>query len=314
MENQDQERFIPLAERPRPSVPAAALLLILAVAGLWAASLLVSALPAADAAAGQFWLDALYYLPFILMPVVVYGLRRKVADSLRLNPIPLTTIMLIALTALMCVYMASAVDSLWASLLNALGLQEPQVEIPVETSRSLLLAIIHTAAIPAICEELLCRGLVFSAFEGRGTCFGLWVSSILFGLMHGNVYGLPAYILVGAVSAFIVYCTDSLYSGIFFHTVYNTAILVVLNRIAAQPELAEAAAQASPSMVMSVVLDVIFIGAGIALGLVAMNLRRRRMGIEPVPRRRQRFTGVERAAMIALGVVLAATNILVQIL
>ena len=310
-----QELFIPLEERPRPSVLAASLLLLLAVAGLWAASLLLTALPLGSEGAEAFALDALYYLPFILLPVAIYGLRRReIAGSLRLNPMPLTTVLLTALIALMCVYLASAINSLWAALLNALGLQELVPEVPVETSRSLLLAVLHTAAIPAVCEELLCRGVVFSAFESRGTWYGLWMSSVLFGLMHGNVYGLPAYILVGAVSAFIVFCTDSLYAGMFFHTVYNTAILVILNRIAAQPELAEAAAEVSTPMALSIALDVLMIGAALVLGLMALNLRRRRMALDPVPRRHQRFTAGERAALIALIAVLAVTNILVQIL
>lgn len=305
-----RDGFVPLTERPRPSILAALALTLLALAGLWGWSLIMSALPRNI---GPLWANLLYYVPFVLIPVAVYGLRRgDLSEGLRLNPMPLMPTLMIALLATMCVYAASAVNSLWALGLNALGLSEPQTSPEALTSGSLVLSVLHTAAIPAVCEELLFRGVVFSAFERRGTALGIWVSSMLFGLIHGSVYGLPAYVLVGAVSGFIVFATDSLYAGMFFHTVYNAAILVLLHMIESAAVASDAAL--TGGMIAGMVMDLVMVGLGISLSLTALNLRRRAAGIEAVPRAPGRLTIRERALLIVVLVAMLAALVAVQCL
>ena len=250
----------------------------------------------------------------MLVPVALYCLKRGgLSEGLRLEPPPLLSALTVALMAMMSVYAASAVNGLWALGLNALGLTEPQTSPEALTSGSLALAVIHTAAVPAVCEELLFRGVVLSAFERRGTAVGIWVSSALFGLLHGSLYGLPAYVLVGALSGFIVYATDSLYAGMFFHTVYNTAILVLLHMISLNADV-PADAALTGGMIAAMVGDLIMVGLGLWLSMMALNLRRRAAGITPVPRAPRRLTGRERALMILLVAALLGAMAAVQLL
>lgn len=305
-----------LAERPRPSVFAAEALLLIAVAGLWIATIAVGALAPSDAS--MFLTDLAYYGPFVLLPAVIYCARRgDLQDALRLNPLPVLPALLIAMIALMSVYAASAVNGIWAAGLNALGLHEPASGPDVGASSSLMLAVLHTAAIPAVCEELLCRGAVLSAFEGRGTARAIWISSLLFALLHSNLYGLPAYALVGALSGFIVFAADSLYAGMFFHTVYNTAILVIMH-LMGREENAEvlAAAEQAPaaSMIGAMALDLLVVGLSLALLLNALNLRRKVLGIAPAPRARVPMTGREKALTAVLMLAFAASIAAVQAL
>lgn len=305
-----ENTVLPLIERPRPTIFAAEAIMLLAALGLWVASIVTARLRVPDPTWQEFVYDALYYLPFVGLPVALYCLKRRgLSAALRLNPLPVLPTLTVVLAALLSVYAASAVDGLWGAALDALGLHEPDVSVGIASSRDLSLAILHSAALPAIFEELLCRGLVFSAFESRGTGLAVWVSAALFALMHGNVYGLPAYFMVGAISAFLVFALDSLYAGMVYHTVYNTFILVILYLLPKAGEAVEAQAQAvSP---LAVAVDAIFIGILLFLNLRMLDRRRRLMGIEPVPRVREPLRRGERALLVLLGIVFVGTSALV---
>lgn len=307
------EGYIPPLERRRPTVFAALWLVLLSVAGLWIASAAVGAL--APGGASMFLSDFIYYGPFVLLPIALYCARRGgLSDALRLNPLPLFPALLVMMLAVMSVYAASAVNSVWALALNALGLPEPAAGVDVRTPRALMLAVVHTAAVPAVCEELLCRGVALSAFEDRGTARAIWISAALFALMHLSLFGLPAYLLVGAVSGFIVFAVDSLYAGMLYHTVYNAAILVVLHRIDARATADAAALAEAPAaaLMASLAFDLVLVGLSLAMLLNALNLRRRALGIVAAPRARVPLSGREKALAAALLAALAASMVAMQ--
>ena len=309
---EQKNTFIPLTERRRPTVFAAAGLVLIAALGLWVGTLLSLALNPESAAMQELLTAVIYYLPFVLLPPILYGFKHwGLSDGLRLNPMPLLPTLTVILLALMCVYAASAIDSLWVLLLGALGLSEPGSSVAASTG-ALTVQVIASAAIPAVCEELLFRGMVFSALERRGTRAALWASSALFALMHGNLFGMPAYLLVGAVSAFVVYTLDSLYAGMLFHTVYNAAILVILYQLSARPEVAAMAD--TPISPVSVILDAAMVGMMIVATLMTLNLRRRAMGIEPVPRSRAPLPRRDKLMLGAAVVVMVINTLVIQIL
>lgn len=301
-----------LLERPRPTIFAAAGLVLLAVAGLWISGLTLWRFMPSDGDVGDLLQDVLYYLPFMALPIALYMRRRPgMSAAMRLNPMPVLPTLTVILLSLLTIYVANVAVGAWSMLLDSFHLQQPQTSVSLPTSRSLTLAILHAAALPAVCEELLFRGVVFSAFESRGTRLGLWGSSMLFALMHGNVYGLPAYLLVGAVSAFLVFALDSVYAGIIYHTVYNTAMLVLLYLA---PQAEEAAASASQSIsVASIALDAAIIGLLMLLTLRTLDLRRRARGIQAVPRTRQPLRPGEWAMLAVLMMVFVGTGILVLV-
>ena len=308
----EELNFIPLNERPRPTVIAATGLMLLAFVGLIVSG--VFAMLMNPGSVNRQWLmvDLLYYLPFVLLPVALYCLRRRgLFDALRLNPMPVFSTVTVALAALLSVYAASALDSLWGMLLDALGLSEAEVSIDVATSGALTLAILHSAALPAVCEELLFRGVVFSALESRGTRRAAVLSALFFALMHGNLYGLPAYFMVGLISAFLVFALDSLYAGIVYHTVYNAAILVIVHTAAGMEDVAMPEGGA---LLMTVLTDVVVIGIVLTALLVTLNLRRKAAGVEAIPRSDQSFARRERALMAALFLLLAGATVAEQLL
>ena len=309
---EENNSIIQLADRPRPSIAAAAGMVMLAAAGLWVATLAELLIHPGAGLAGELWTDALYYLPFVLLPVIVYCMRREgLSDGLRLNPMRhIIAVFSVMLLGVVCVYAASALDALWVALLNAIGLTEPTVALDTGTNIPVTTQVITSAVIPAVCEELLFRGVVFSAFEKRGTWRAIWVSAALFALLHGNLFGLPAYFLVGVVSAFVVYALDSLYVGMLFHTAYNAAILVFVHLMSGYDSV-EAAEAVSP---IPLAMNLVLVGMMMATLLMSLEGRRLISGIQPVPRRREPMPWREKLLVAAAVALMLVNTAIVQIL
>ena len=295
---------------PRPTLTAASGFVLLSVAGLWLSSLAELALNVR----GMAILNAIYYLPFVALPLLIYARRRPgLSDALRLNPLPGLSALTLVLLGLLSIYVASALSAVWSAGLDALGLQTPGTLPTPQTERELALSILTMAAFPAVFEELLFRGLVLSAWESRGTAFAIAVTAGLFALLHGNLYGLPAYLLVGAVAGYVTFALDSVYAGITYHTVYNAGCLVIPYLLARQGD-AGADAALSAAMVFSIATEAFMLLSMMALLLISLRLRARNSGIESIPRIRRPLSDVERLTLSAAVLAMIATCAIVQIL
>lgn len=316
MNMQERDKLSANIDPPRPSISAALGMVLLAAVGLWVASFAVGLMPES----GQWQniaANLLFYLPFIAMPIAFYSARRGgLSGALRLNPMPVGPMLLSVLLAMMSVLAATELDYLWLTLLNALGLHEPQTALAMEgaDAGALMINILNAAALPAICEELLFRGFVLSAWEVRGTRRAILMSSALFALLHGNLFGLPAYGLVGAISAALAVASDSLYVSMTYHTVYNAAVLVILHISSAmQAQTASMGDAAALPSLFSVVTELLMLLAMMA-ALLAMMLRRRAADAQPAPPLRAPLTRRERALLaLTLAVLLGTIVILLLV-
>ena len=296
-----------IESQPRPTLTAASGFICLAVAGLWVSTLAEVALNVS----GMALLNAIYYLPFVGLPLFLYARRRPgLSESLRLNPLPGLSVLSLALLGLLSVYAASALTAAWGVGLDALGLRAPGATPMPRTERELALSILTMAAFPAVCEELLFRGFVLSAWESRGTRYAIGVTAVLFALLHGNLYGIPAYLLVGAVAGYLAFALDSLYAAMIYHTVYNASCLVLPYLASGQGE-ADVAIDAAT--VFSLALQTIMIAAMMAMLIVTLRLRARREGLEPIPRIRRPLEGRDKVMLLAAVLVMTTSMLILLI-
>ena len=293
-----------IESQPRPSLFAASGFVLLAALGLWLSELALGLVP--DFADSLTLENAVYYLPFIALPMALYARRHPgLGESTRLKPMPVFPVVTVALLALLSVYVASALSALWGAGLDALGLRSPGGAPMPATRRELMLSILTLAAMPAICEELLFRGFVLAAWESRGTWLAVGVSTALFALLHGNLYGLPAYLLVGAVAGFVTFTLDSVYASIVYHTIYNTVCLVIPYLMAGQDK--EADAVVSAELALSIALETAVLLGLMAMAMMTLWLRAARAGLTPIPRIRRPLNGREHMMLLAALLVMTAT-------
>ena len=88
--------------------------------------------------------------------------------------------------------------------------------------------ILFIAAVsPAICEEVLFRGALLSAFRTRLPGWAaIGASAVLFGIMHLSYYRAGAVIASGLVIGYIVWRSRSLWLGMLAHVTLNTCGLL----------------------------------------------------------------------------------------
>lgn len=237
-----------MSDRDRPSLFTAGAFYLLASAGLWLVGLilapqLASLFSGMSPGQSELLTNFCYYLPFIFFPVALWSTRR--GDGLRLNPLPFRLMLLCAVAAIICVVFIYDITMFWMILCQKLGLNvfTDSYARPAGTA-DLMRSIIAGAVIAPVCEEMLFRGAMLSAWESGGTRRAIAVTAVLFAMLHGSIVGLPGEIIAGLILGALVVWTDSLYAGMAFHTVYN-AVVLLLDYKSSAPDMAESAAEVS---------------------------------------------------------------------
>ncbi len=84
--------------------------------------------------------------------------------------------------------------------------------------------------IPALFEEILFRGIAFAEYERiYGTKKAIFLCAVAFALMHGSIVAIVPQFLIGMFLTYIVFKTNSIYSGVIGHFVINTTTLLMQN-------------------------------------------------------------------------------------
>ena len=105
----------------------------------------------------------------------------------------------------------------------------PQLMENTWTSFGLNLLVI--AVLPAVLEEMVFRGFVLQSLRRHGDGFAVFISALLFGLMHGNIVQVPFAFMVGLVIGWLYVVTDNIWIPILVHF-FNNALSVCMEFIA----------------------------------------------------------------------------------
>ena len=91
------------------------------------------------------------------------------------------------------------------------------------SAASLACSFILVVVIGPICEELLYRGVILRRLANVNTRFGIVMSALFFGLMHGNLYQAVLGFCIGLVLGYAVTKTGSILPSILAHMAINLA-------------------------------------------------------------------------------------------
>lgn len=176
--------------------------------------------------------DLVNQVMFVLFPILIYLACRvedfDIKSILRLKPISFFNALLVVFIAICTHYIASFLNMVIMFFMVFFS-QVPNINIaPVANVSQFILSIVMFALLPAICEELLHRGILLNAYERRGTKRAIIISAILFGIFHYDVKMLFSPILFGLVAGYMVVKTDSICAGIIAHFVYNALSELIL--------------------------------------------------------------------------------------
>ena len=135
---------------------------------------------------------------------------------------------LFALVAILGVFAFAPLAGLFASLLGKLGYSYvPQYYVPLDDAGLFVLALFGLSVLPAIGEETLMRGVLLSGAKRKSPLFVISFTALVFALFHGNLVQLVHQFLLGAMMAYLVLLTRSIWASAAVHCVNNATALVV---------------------------------------------------------------------------------------
>ena len=160
----------------------------------------------------------------LLAPVLVLALVKKVnfKEFFRLNKLKAAPALLIVIGAVPAYFAASMLNDLVIYVLQFIG-DIPAQSIPVpKTPIELIVGILIIAVTPAICEEMLHRGLMLRAYEKRGTYRAVFITALFFGFFHFDITNFFGTAFLGLVIAYYVVRTNSIFAGMLAHFLNNS--------------------------------------------------------------------------------------------
>jgi membrane protease YdiL (CAAX protease family) len=169
----------------------------------------------------------------ILAGVYFFGIRRRNYqwDAAGIRPVSQRWIAISVAVGLIAIPVSSLVAVAVQYLLD-LPLENPQLPflLPEDISTAgMIIMVILVGLIVPFAEELFFRGILYQWMRDR---FGIWIgvigSSLLFGIVHGEIaIGTAAFVL-GVILAAVYERSHSLWPGVIVHALNNTVKIIFL--------------------------------------------------------------------------------------
>lgn len=164
-----------------------------------------------------------------LITFFIVSERRKVnyvkanQFNFKINILVLVVVLVIGAVALVGF---NPLVSMFDAFAEKLGYVSSVSNIDVSTTGKFIGTIFYIALLPAICEELIFRGIITNGVKKYGIVVAVVVSSVLFALMHQNLQQLIYQLFLGAVMAYIALKTGSIIYTMVLHFLNNFIILL----------------------------------------------------------------------------------------
>ncbi len=167
-----------------------------------------------------------------------------------------------------CLYLGAGSLSLLISNLLSMAFPDNSQGLNEEYAKlldgiSFVPALLLIALVPAVCEELMFRGYMFTAFRQKMSLpKAIFFVSVLFGISHMSLIKIIPTAVLGAALAYAIYKADSIAASSLIHFL-NNAVSVFILYYGSNIAFLNEEQMGVPLMIGLVVLSVIFIPAGI---------------------------------------------------
>ncbi|MCR5608011.1 MAG: CPBP family intramembrane metalloprotease [Lachnospiraceae bacterium] len=161
----------------------------------------------------------------ILIPALVYLFKYNGWKSVPFKVLgPVKIILLILLT--FCVYPLLNFISLFSMMFVEDKIGDTAGEIV--DAQPFIVGVLVIAVMPAIGEELFCRGVLYGSYRKVSKGKAVLLSAIMFGFMHGNFNQFIYTALMGMIFALVVEITDSVLASMIMHFLFNGTTVVYM--------------------------------------------------------------------------------------
>ena len=81
--------------------------------------------------------------------------------------------------------------------------------------------VLYSAAIPALVEEFVFRGVMLNSLRRYGDTLAIWFSAIMFALVHGNILQISVALPAGVFLGYLTVCSGNIWVSVALHFVNN---------------------------------------------------------------------------------------------
>ena len=188
---------------------------------------------------GLFLYTGVVEILLIGIPALLLMLRKRDAYRGLLTRPDIYSAGLVILSSAAYVLAAVLVTAVWSALLLRLGIGLPtEADLPPATGAGELAAALLCAAfIPAVCEELLFRGVMLQFFEQKaGKKRAVIICGFAFALLHFSFHSFAALAVIGLFLSALTIWYRNLWLAVIFHFLYN-ALVIVLQSLGGMPSI-----------------------------------------------------------------------------
>ena len=162
----------------------------------------------------------------------IYNKINKISFSackLKVKKLNVTTTILSALLGIILVIgFYGLIEGCFKELFSLGGMEVTNTPIPLDNFWWYLLNLLIFAVIPAFCEELIFRGVMYNGLKrGIGKVGAIFLSSLLFALLHQNIAQFIFPFIMGIVLSVVVEKTGNLFYAMIIHLFSNITTLTI---------------------------------------------------------------------------------------
>ena len=176
-----------------------------------------------------------YIFTFVVQILVLFGIsvfgfsrltgksKKMVLNEYNFQKISKKSIFLCVLMGIIVYFLNSYIASFFYYLMSLFGYSGAGAVAIADTYPIwlLLINIVFTAVLPAVCEETVHRGMLLSQIKKQNVWKAVLISSLLFGLLHINIYQFFYATILGVLLAILTLSTKSIYPAMIVHFMNN---------------------------------------------------------------------------------------------
>lgn len=112
-------------------------------------------------------------------------------------------------------------------LVEKMGFESGQLPYNTDSPAKYVISLISLAVLPAICEELLFRGVIINGLKRKGNTFAIVMSSVMFSIFHFSPTQMIYPVCFGIILAIVYLKTKNILFPILLHFVNNALTLTI---------------------------------------------------------------------------------------
>lgn len=187
---------------------------------------------------------------------------------------------------------------------------------------------IQMAVLAPVFEEYWFRGVIQSSLAPYGNGFAILVSSLCFGMAHGNIHQFCYTVIVGICLGYVRYATGSLVPTMIMHAIFNSIAGIAIVAVSSETFISafthiqqgegltggEQAFMTALMIYLAVILTTAVVGIAAAIGKLKNNRLYRPVNNYPALTKKQKFTAVAKEPLFIVGFILCMAYIIAMMI